>query len=1751
MPLAVRAITLLPTSVHVDREVAARLEAAARPGGSAASGGCAALPGLAVLTLAAFEERLAAELLPAGSRASELTARLLVRRVLREAYPDGAAGAGGVGPGGPAGPGSTAAGGVPAGPARPGRAADARGASCPGGATGLRGAAGAAGAGSARGSAGRGRFPSDADPSRGATGYFAPLRHSPAFADHLRDLFGRFARGLVTPVQLAEIAGRLGSRLDGDPREGDRLDGDRRDSSRPDGVRLARKIRELARLYAAYEARLDRLGRGDPAARRRLLVTVLSAVEVPPPLLRGLDRIVVAGRDRWLPSDAELLAAVARFVPVEVHLPAPLPDRERVFALVNRSAGALCDAARRAAEPSAGRGVAGSGPFGVGEAGPSDPGPVAATAPAAAGSRPAREGALRLTVLRDRPCAGPDSAAPLAELCERLFRPAVVGRPGSSGPGSPAPDAGALAPLDVGEALRFVEAPGREEEVAAVVREVRRALEAGTPPEEIALVARDLDRYDHLLATALERAGVPFHFRRGTPLLETPLVRAALAFLELPARRFDLDGLLGVFGGSYTALAGSWWASPRSGGRSPALGGSGAEPGGASSTGDVRSDGTSGRSDARLGGGDTRSSTASAGTDAGPGAASGSGEMDQRAAPDGGDALPGAARGSGDAGPDAACGHDSAEPGTTCGDSGVEPGPAPGAGPRSRGSRAARDGGEAGPAGVGREVFERVLNQAGLLEGPPAVWAAALDGLAAALEAEGRRRDAAECRAVRAALIPALEAVAALDREASLGEHVARVEELLVRSGLVERAASGDDRRRRQDAAALAGLREALAELRRAEAELKGADPELRGAAAARTEAAGAEAAPAEGAAVEVDGTATVAGPSGTTSASAPPRAGTGAAAAGDGDPGGAAVADRRGEAPPGAVTPEPVMLGAATLGASTQHAAAPGEGVRLGFDAFRDLLVAAIADHFVVPAGSRPVDAVQVLAAADIAELRFDLVCLLGLAEGEFPRRLPPDPILDEREIEALALALAPYAPFETPAQARAAEPFYFYRVLSAARRRLVLSTPAEDGRGRPLLASSFLEEVARAVDPAARRRHPRGDPLAALRTAPVYVPIGRRPVPARFADCMTIAEAEARLAWLGPGLPPVAAARRAEAAAAGDAVDPAALEAALAADPGVAGRLEARRAAARLAASRDRFFAEPPGETRSGLVGPGTGALESEAARDRLRAALAPRGEIRLSASALEAHARCAYQWFLKYGVRLEPLERPARDLGSDEAGDLLHAALERGYRACAEAGLVPIGGPHDPEGRVAETLMLAKAEEVLESWAGSLRPGVPGAVREAEAGQVRQLVQAFVRDEASRAHEGFVPVAFEHRFGLSCGGRSPDDDPRPGGGEPGESHPAGDATGDDGPGARALYTGPPDVPPPAAPLRGAPSPGATSPGAAAGARSADETSPGARLPDTARPAVLPPAAMSPGAPPDAAPPDAAPPDATPPLRIPLGDGLTAVLAGAIDRIDAAPGRLRIVDYKRSSQRDRYDAQLEPESFGVRSFQVPIYLLAALELRRAEPHRFPPESAAGTAACSGPGGPGVAGASVVPGLTGTGGTIAVPGGPAVAGAAAASGTDTAAASGTDTAAASGASGATAAEGAAPAGPATGDAAAGGAQNGAAAGAGAPGTAAKTAAASRPPAPETVTLEAAFHLLKKRPDLRRRVLDDPGYFALDPATRAARRAAGLPTFADQLEALVRRALAGSYEITPDPDCGFCPYGAVCRIVTPLPVALP
>ncbi len=74
-------------------------------------------------------------------------------------------------------------------------------------------------------------------------------------------------------------------------------------------------------------------------------------------------------------------------------------------------------------------------------------------------------------------------------------------------------------------------------------------------------------------------------------------------------------------------------------------------------------------------------------------------------------------------------------------------------------------------------------------------------------------------------------------------------------------------------------------------------------------------------------------------------------------------------------------------------------------------------------------------------------------------------------------------------------------------------------------------------------------------------------------------------------------------------------------------------------------------------------------------------------------------------------------------------------------------------------------------------------------------------------------------------------------------------------------------------------------------------------------------------------------------PPLEL-SADGERVRLQGRIDRVDAAPGRLLVIDYKSGNDAGRHQKLLAPEAFGVTSFQVPLYLLAA---ERALPGRMP----------------------------------------------------------------------------------------------------------------------------------------------------------------------------------------------------------------
>jgi hypothetical protein len=66
-------------------------------------------------------------------------------------------------------------------------------------------------------------------------------------------------------------------------------------------------------------------------------------------------------------------------------------------------------------------------------------------------------------------------------------------------------------------------------------------------------------------------------------------------------------------------------------------------------------------------------------------------------------------------------------------------------------------------------------------------------------------------------------------------------------------------------------------------------------------------------------------------------------------------------------------------------------------------------------------------------------------------------------------------------------------------------------------------------------------------------------------------------------------------------------------------------------------------------------------------------------------------------------------------------------------------------------------------------------------------------------------------------------------------------------------------------------------------------------------------------------------------PPLALSSG-GATVSLRGRIDRVDAGPDRLLVLDYKNAGGRGKaYADLLDPAAFGRTSFQIPTYLLAA----------------------------------------------------------------------------------------------------------------------------------------------------------------------------------------------------------------------------
>jgi len=106
-------------------------------------------------------------------------------------------------------------------------------------------------------------------------------------------------------------------------------------------------------------------------------------------------------------------------------------------------------------------------------------------------------------------------------------------------------------PFPADGSLRLVVAPSRYREVEAAVRDVRRRLERGEPADRMALLARDLATYGDLIEDVCRRYRVPVHFRKGKPLVANGLVKACLDVLRCVADGFPRARLAALLDTDY------------------------------------------------------------------------------------------------------------------------------------------------------------------------------------------------------------------------------------------------------------------------------------------------------------------------------------------------------------------------------------------------------------------------------------------------------------------------------------------------------------------------------------------------------------------------------------------------------------------------------------------------------------------------------------------------------------------------------------------------------------------------------------------------------------------------------------------------------------------------------------------------------------------------------------------------------------------------------------------------------------------------------------------------------------------------------------------------------------------------------------------------------------------------------------------------------------------------------------------------
>lgn len=252
-------------------------------------------------------------------------------------------------------------------------------------------------------------------------------------------------------------------------------------------AQVSRCDSEVAAIYRAYRARVERLDVAD-AARR--LALARDTLRERPGLLANLSLLVVDGFDQFTPLQISLLTEVARSAGHTLLTLTWQTGNRPTHHRFARTYAALVQRLHPTVESIA-----------------RDPW-AALVAPA---------------------FPHPTHAPVLAHLHAHLF------------------DIETPPPVDGMGALLLIEAADREREVRAALRHVRSLIEGGTPPHEIAILFRSSTPYNALLREVAAEYGLPLALYDGLPLAEAPPVAAILAMLRLPLARYPRRALVEVW----------------------------------------------------------------------------------------------------------------------------------------------------------------------------------------------------------------------------------------------------------------------------------------------------------------------------------------------------------------------------------------------------------------------------------------------------------------------------------------------------------------------------------------------------------------------------------------------------------------------------------------------------------------------------------------------------------------------------------------------------------------------------------------------------------------------------------------------------------------------------------------------------------------------------------------------------------------------------------------------------------------------------------------------------------------------------------------------------------------------------------------------------------------------------------------------------------------------------------------------------